>query len=551
MATAMPTTQSAAQSGGQAPVSTQLAPPEKVNRRHVILFAAMIVGQFMAILDIQIVSASLTKIQAGLAASAEEITWIQTSYLIADVIMIPLSSFLCRWLSTRVVFVASAAGFTLASTWAGMASSMTELIMARVAQGFMGGAMTPAVFAAAFTIFPHAVRDKTMVMMGLIVSIAPTVGPTLGGFITETLSWRWLFFINVPPGILVMTAVWRLCDIDKADRSLSRGFDYIGLISMALFLGGLEYALEEGPRHDWFDEPAVLQWAVISAVACVIFFWRSLTYHNPIVQLRAFKNRNFAFGVGLQLLLGAGLFGATFLVPLYLAQIRNLDAVQIGIVMMIGGIFMLPTAPLSSFLITRIDPRLQIGLGALIVGGGFYMVTGITKDWDFWELFMPQACRSVGLMLIFPPVTRLALGTLPPELMKSASSLFNLMRQLGGAIGLAVLASILTDRTQFHWQRLAQSVNPARPEVQAYIDRLQERAGELGTVDPQAFAVGRLAALVGREAAVMSYGDAFFALSMAFFAMAAMLVFVTKPNAPAAAPPPPAGQPLEPAGSPK
>ena len=170
-------------------------------------------------------------------------------------------------------------------------------------------------------------------------------------------------------------------------------------------------------------------------------------------------------------------------------------------------------------------------MGALIVGGGFYMVTGITKDWDFWELFLPQACRSVGLMLIFPPVTRLALGTLPPEIMKSASSLFNLMRQLGGAIGLAVLASILTDRTQFHWQRLAQHINPARPEVQAYIDRLQEGAGQITGADPQAFALRQIAGLVTREATVMSFGDAFFALSMAFFAMAALLVFVSKPSA--------------------
>jgi MFS transporter, DHA2 family, multidrug resistance protein len=335
-----------------------------------------------------------------------------------------------------------------------------------------------------------------------------------------------------------MVVVWRLCDIDKPDRTLARGFDYIGVVSMALFLGGLEYALEEGPRHDWFDEPAVLRWTVIAGVAGVVFFWRSLTYRNPIVQLRAFKNRNFAFGVTLQLLLGAGLFGATFLVPLYLAQVRNLDAVQIGIVMMIGGIFMVPTAPISSFLITRIDPRLQIGMGALIVGSGFYMVTGITKDWDFWELFLPQACRSVGLMLIFPPVTRLALGTLPPDIMKSASSLFNLMRQLGGAIGLAVLASILTDRTQFHWQRLAQHVNPARPEVQAYMDRLTESAGQITGADPQAFAMRRIAALVTREATVMSFGDAFFALSMAFFAMAGLLVFVSKPSPAPAAPPP-------------
>jgi MFS transporter, DHA2 family, multidrug resistance protein len=510
------------------------ASADKANPRHVILFAAMIVGQFMAILDTQIVAASLTKIQSGLAASAEEITWIQTSYLIADVIMIPFSGFLARWLSTRVVFVASAAGFTLASIWAGMATSMTELILARAAQGFLGGAMTPIVFATAFTIFPPKVRDKTLVLMGLIVPLAPIIGPTLGGYITETLSWRWLFYINVVPGLAIMAVVWRLGDIDKGDPGLGKGFDFLGLLLMAICLGGLEYALEEGPRNDWFDDPWVGRIIVISAISGVVFIWRTLGHANPIIELRVFANRNFAIGTGLHALIGVGLFGSTFLVPVYLAVVRQLDAMQIGAVMTIGGLVMPPFAPVSNFLLKRIDHRLQIALGAALAGIGFYQATRMTADWDFFELLVPQIMRSIGMMLIYPALTRFALGSVQPQLMKSSSAMFNLSRQLGGAMGLALLNSLLSDRTQFHWQRLSEKVNAARPEVQFQMDRLRERADTLTGVDPDAYMLRRLAATVQRQAQVMSFADGFLTVAMAYFIvvglMLMLLVLAPKPS---------------------
>jgi MFS transporter, DHA2 family, multidrug resistance protein len=497
---------------------------EKANPRHVILFAAMIVGQFMAILDTQIVAASLTKIQSGLGASAEEITWIQTSYLIADVIMIPFSGFLARWLSTRVVFVASAAGFTLASMWAGLATSMTELILARVAQGFLGGAMTPMVFATAFTIFPPKVRDKTLVLMGLIIPLAPIIGPSLGGYITETLSWRWLFFINIVPGIAIMIVVWRLGRIDRGDPALGKGFDFLGLMLMALCLGGLEYVLEEGPRNDWFDDPWVARLTVISVLSGVVFVWRTLRHANPIIELRILADRNFAIGTAVHAIIGIALFGSTFLVPLYLAMVRNLDAMQIGAVMTIGGLVMPPTAPLAGWLMKRIDHRVQIALGSLLAGVGFHQVTGMTADWDFNELVWPQVMRSIGMMLIYPALSRFALGGVPLQLMKSSSALFNLSRQLGGAVGLALLNSMLTDRTHFHWQRLSEKVNPARPEVQEQMDRLMERAGSLPGVDPEGFMLRRLAGTVQKQAQVMSFSDGFMMVSFAYFIVVGLML---------------------------
>jgi DHA2 family multidrug resistance protein len=496
----------------------------------------MIVGQFMAILDSQIVAASLTKIQAGLGASAEEISWIQTSYLIAEVIMIPFSGFLCRWLSTRVVFVASAFGFTVASMWAGLATSMPELLMARAAQGFLGGAMTPIAFATAFTIFPPAVRDKTMVLMGLIVPLAPTLGPTLGGYITDVLNWRWLFYINLVPGIAIMLVVWRLGDIDRGDRSLGKGFDFIGLLAMALFLGCLEYALEEGPRNDWFDDKWVLRAAVVSAVAGVVFLWRMLSVPNPIIELRAFRNRNFAVGTTLQLFMGTALFGSTFLVPVFLAQVRQLDALDIGLIMGLGSIVMVPLAPVSGFFLSRVDHRVQIAFGALLAAAGMYWISHLTKDWDIWEMALPLMMRSAGMMFIFPAVSRLAMGDLSPQLMKSGSGLFNLMRQLGGAIGLAMLASLLADRTQFHWQRLSEHINLSRPQVQAMIEHMQERAGTLTGIDPEALAARRLAGTVLREATVMSFADGFLTMSLAFVGITVLLLLATVPRASGPAP---------------
>lgn len=514
------------------------AASERANPRHVVLFCAMIVGQFMAILDTQIVAASLTKIQSGLAASVEELSWIQTSYLIADVIMIPFSGFLARWLSTRVVFCASAAGFTLASVWAGMATSMPELIWARALQGFLGGAMTPLVFATAFTIFPPKVRDKTLVLMGLIIPLAPIIGPSLGGYITETWSWRWLFFINVVPGITIMLIVWRIGRIDSGDPALGQGFDFLGLVLMAVFLGGLEFVLEEGPRNDWFDDPWLARIAPVSVVCGVVFIWRTLHHANPIIELRVLTYRNFAMGSALHALIGIGLFGSTFLVPLYLAVVRQLDAMQIGAVMTIGGLVMPPMAPVANFLLRRIDHRVQIALGATLAGVGFYKATGLTKDWDFYELVVPQVMRSIGMMLIYPALTRFSLGQIPPHLVKSSSAFFNLSRQLGGAVGLALLNSLLSDRTQFHWQRLAEKVNAVRPEVQAQMDRLRERADSLTGVDPEAFMLRRLAATVQRDAQVMSFADGFLTVATAYFiVIALMLILLAVDRRPVGAPP--------------
>ena len=293
---------------------------DQLSPRKLWAFIAMCVGMFMAFLDIQIVSASLSEIQAGLSASADEIPWVQTSYLIAEVIAIPLSGFLSRALGTRTLFSVSAAGFTLASIMCGTSTSINEIIVWRALQGFIGGGMVPTVFATAYLIFTGERQKFIAPVVGLIATLAPTVGPTIGGYVTDVLSWHWLFFINIGPGILVTIATVILVDFDKPDYSLLDHFDWWGLLSMAGFLGALEYVLEEGPRYDWFDDNTIALFGVVSAVSAVTFFVRVFTAKSPIVDLRAFANRNFAVGSLFSFVLGIGLYGLTYIYPVYLAR---------------------------------------------------------------------------------------------------------------------------------------------------------------------------------------------------------------------------------------
>ena len=249
------------------PPRTGRAEADRIDPKRFAAFICMVFGMFMAILDIQIVSASLSEIQAGLSASPDEITWVQTSYLIAEVIMIPLSGFLSRALGTRILFAIAAAGFTFASFMCGLSTSLDEMIVWRAVQGFIGGGMIPTVFASAFMIFPRSRMGLITPMIGLVATLAPTIGPTVGGYLTDLFSWHWLFLINVIPGIVVTIAALTLVDFDEPDFGLLRHFDWTGFLAMAAFLGALEYVLEEGPRNDWFDDRAVVRLRAISVVS--------------------------------------------------------------------------------------------------------------------------------------------------------------------------------------------------------------------------------------------------------------------------------------------
>jgi MFS transporter, DHA2 family, multidrug resistance protein len=515
------------------PPAPRAAPPapRAVSTRDWFGFLAMIFGMFMAILDIQIVSSSLAEIQAGLSASADEISWVQTSYLIAEVVMIPFSGFLSRLLSTRVIFVVSAAGFTLTSVLCALAWNLESMIVFRALQGFIGGAMIPTVFATAFTLFPPARRAAVSVMIGLVATMAPTLGPTLGGWLTDTFSWHWLFLANVLPGFVVMISVWTLVHFDEPDWSLLKGFDFPGLMLMATFLGSLEYVVEEGPRNDWFEDQTIFSFAVIAGIGAVLFFWRMFTYDRPIVWLRAFHDRNFAIGSLYSFVIGIGLYGSVYLLPLFLGRVRGWNSLEIGLLMIVTGASQFASAPIAGALSQRMELRVMLALGFSMFGLGAFLQSFQTAEWGFWQFFLPQMVRGFSLMFCFIPINTLALGTLPPAELKNASGLYNLMRNLGGAIGLAAINTLLIDRFAMHEQRLADHITATRPVVQGFLDNLSARYETIVPVDPDLAALKTLHRLVEREALVLTFNDALLLMAGAFFLSLLLMPLIRKPKA--------------------
>jgi len=499
------------------------------DKRKLAAFIAMVFGMFMAILDIQIVSASLSEIKAGLSASSDEVAWVQTSYLIAEVVMIPLSGYLSRAFSTRYIFVISAAGFTLMSFMCAQANSISEMIVWRALQGFIGGGMIPTVFASAFIIFP---RDKQPIIgpiIGLVATLAPTIGPTVGGILTEAYSWHWLFYVNIIPGILVTVICWYLIDFDQPDMSLLKNFDWIGLISMAVFLGALEYTLEEGPNNDWLQDPYIFYAAIASGLGCIVFFARVLTALQPIVDLSAFLNRNFWTGSLFSFILGIGLYGLTYIYPVYLAEIRGYSARMIGETMFVTGVCMFVSAPIVGRLMTVLDPRVMIAAGFCGFAFGVYWASFLTKDWDFYELLIPQIFRGCSLMLCMVPINNLALGTLPPQRLKNASGLFNLTRNLGGAVGLALINTMINDRTDLHLARLHESVAWGHQQTEEMLANMTANFASFGS-SAQAMATKQLAMLVRQQATVMALADVFMALTVLFLALVAVTPFMRRPQ---------------------
>jgi len=502
----------------------------------VLAFATMCVGMFIALLDIQIVSASLRDIGGGLSAGTDETVWVQTSYLIAEIIVIPLSGWLARVMSTRWLFAASAAGFTLTSLLCGIAWNIESMIAFRAAQGFLGGSMIPMVFTTAFAFFEGRQRVAAAAIIGGLASLAPTLGPTIGGWITDNFSWHWLFFINLVPGLFVTIVVPILVKIDEADWSLLKGADYFGMVLMALFLGCLEYTLEEGPRWDWFGDPTILATAWISGLAGIGFLWRSLTYRNPVVDLGALKNVNFALGCLFSFVTGIGIFATIYLTPLFLGQVRGFSALQTGLAIFSTGVFQILSIPFYAFLANRVDLRWLLMFGLTLFALSMWNFMPIMHDWGGAELLLPQALRGMAQQFAVAPTVTLALGALPPAKLKLASGLFNLMRNLGGAIGIAACATILNDRTNLHFLRLAEHLNIRNESMTEFLASSAAHLTMLGNEvnDGTAAAIRQLALLTMREARTLTFSDAFLVIGVCFLIAVPLVPLMRKVGAPKA-----------------
>jgi DHA2 family multidrug resistance protein len=493
-------------------------------------FMALSLGNFMAALDVQIVGSSINELQAGLSASADEIHWIQTAYLIAEVIAIPLYAVLARLLSTRIYFATAALGFALASAACALSWSLGSMVVFRLIQGLVGGGMVPTLFAVLYIMFPEKERGLPMIIAGTISLLAPALGPSVGGYVTEALSWHWLFLMNIAPGLLAAWASWRWLHLDKPEPGMLDRLDLLGALYMAGFLGCFEYALDEGPRFDWFADDSVLFCSVVTVICGVLFFRRTLRAAHPIVDLHAFRDRNFATGSMVVAVVGLSIYALMYLMPLFLGEVRGYSPSQIGAIMMVQGFAMIIAAPVTVKLIEVLDQRLVAGIGILAIAAGCWHNAFMTAEWGYAELFLPQVLRGFGNVACFVCLTNVTLGTLPPQELANASGLYNVLRNVGGAIGLALITTLMNQRTWLHWQQLAETTRTSRAVFPQAVHQLG------GTLQPQLGAAGDAGALglivrqASQQVATMSFNDLNWLLAMSLLLTVPLVTLLRRPN---------------------
>jgi DHA2 family multidrug resistance protein len=504
-----------------------VAPADLPDARKYLIFAVMAFGQFMALIDIQIVAASLNDVQAGLSAGPDEISWVQTGYLMAELVMIPFSAFLAQALSTRWLFALSAGLFTIASALCGAAWDIDSMIAFRVLQGFVGGAMIPTVFATGFALFSGPQRAMIPAILGMISVLAPTLGPTVGGWLTDAFGWRSIFYVNIAPGIVVTLLSIALIRVDRPTPAMLKRIDYAHLAAMAAFLGGLEYVLEEGPRYDWFGDAGVMTAAWISLVGFVLFLERSFNSNGPIVKLTPFRNPTFVFACIFNLVIGFGLYSATYLIPLFLGRVREYNSLQIGTTVFVTGVAQILSVAVAARLSQRVDPRWMISAGLSLFAASLWATSYLTPEWGFWSLALPQALRGFAIMLCIVPSVTLALAGFAQAELRYASGLFNLMRNLGGAIGIAVVTTWLQDYARVDVAYMGESLGEAGRVAPDTVAMLAARFGQIGADSAHAVLVaqGELARLVGREALTLSFNDVFRLMSWLFVAALVMVPF--------------------------
>ncbi|EIL94425.1 drug resistance transporter, EmrB/QacA subfamily protein [Rhodanobacter spathiphylli B39] len=513
------------------PSPAAISPADLPLPRKFLIFGVMAFGMFMALIDIQIVAASLNEIQAGLSAGPDEISWVQTGYLMAELVMIPFSAFLAQALSTRWLFALSAALFTLASALCGMAWDIQSMTVFRVIQGFVGGAMVPTVFATGFALFSGRQRALIPAILGMVSVLAPTLGPTVGGWLTEVVGWRSIFYVNIVPGVAVAVLSMLLVRVDRPNLAMLKQIDYVHLIAMAVFLGGLEYVLEEGPRHEWLGDPAIATAAWLSLVGFALFLERSLRSSGPIVRLSPFRQSTFVLACVLSLVIGFGLYAATYLVPVFLGRVRGYNSLQIGTTVFVTGLAQILSTVVAARLSQRIDARWTISAGLLLFAASLWMFSAMTPEWGFAALFWPQVLRGFAIMLCIVPSVNMALNGFAAAELRYASGLFNLMRNLGGAIGIAVVNTWLQDQSRIHVARFGENLGESGRHAGDVVTQLAGRIGQLTTDSAHALlmAQGELGRLVSRTALTLAFDDVFRLMAWMFAAALLLVPFCRTP----------------------
>ncbi len=475
-------------------------------------------GAFLAVLNIQIVNSSLADIQGAIGAGIDDGGWVSTSYLVTEIIVIPLSGWLAGVFSMRFYLLVNTALFLAFSVACAYAGNLSEMIILRAFQGFSGGVLIPAAFTIIVTMLPRSKQPIGLAFFALSATFAPAIGPTIGGYLNENYGWEYIFYVNLVPGLVMLGMLFYALPKSKMQLGLLKQGDWFGIVTMAIGLGALQTFLEEGNKDDWFGSQYITNLAITAGVALTAFLIIELTVKRPLLNLKLLLRRNFGLGTLSNVLLGAALYGSSFVLPLYLSQVQGYNAEQIGEVLAWTGIPQLFLIPLMPRVMRFIDARVLIAVGFLLFAGSNFMNVFLTTDYSGPQLFWPNIVRAVGQAMIFTTLSVVASAGIEKENAGSASGLFNMTRNLGGAIGIALLQTVITKREQFHSNVLVQSVSEFNEATRQRIAELSHYFLTHGISDPataQHQAIIAIGKIVRKQATIMAYSDTFVFMGLA------------------------------------
>ncbi len=507
----------------------RLTREEVFKHRYLIAFA-VVSASVLELVDTSIVNVAIPHMMGNLGATLEEIAWVSTGYIVANVIILPLTSWLSDRFGRRNYYTGSIILFTAASFLAGNAHTLTELVGARVIQGIGGGALISTAQAILFDVFPLHERGKAMAIFGMGVMVGPTLGPTLGGWITDNYSWPWIFYINIPLGIAAAMLTWRYVPEPEHANERSNTVDWLGLVLLIAGIGALQIMLERGESKGWFDATEIRIEALVAAISLVGFVWHELRVEHPVVDLRILGNRQLAAGVVFGLILGFALYSSVFALPVFLQSHLGYTAWDTGKVILPGALASAVTMAVTGRITGRMDARYLITLGVGLFAWSMWLHYHFTLDIGMGDTVFPMILRGVGLGLIFVPLTQVAVADLRPQQLAQGTGLFNLSRQLGGSFGIAVTATLLTRFTEQSREALRAHLNPAEPATAGWLNGVTSRMLQLGgsLQEAQTRAFELLNLKLYQQASVIAFEKVFLIMGALFvLALPLLLAFRT------------------------